>query len=214
MAIAWGIPVKHVLRSGFQQIEILKWYEDIETREAEAEPLESQTEYVLEFSDAFSAETYLRRFMHDPMSMAVLREVASELTYADVSRMDDQEAIRLLAWRMARGAIKLASRAEARQSVAFPIATAEDEQAQMEALVEETPPAEETSLDWVEFRFVDAETGEPLTGVSLKLKLPDGQTKELKTNASGVIRLTNLVPGTVDIEEVISNDALEIVQFE
>jgi len=202
--------VKHIVQHGFQQLEILRWHE---APDADAEGVTSQT---LTFADTLSALTYLRRFAGDPVRMKALRRwVLTSLPYPDVSRKDDQAIVRLVAGQVACGRLKLVWRERISQHTAFgAVGSDAQPEAQAEDLVEETPPAETQPLNWVEFRFVDDETGDALSDIELKLKLPDGQVKSLKTNSDGAIRLTNLVAGTVDIEDIISDDTLEIVQVE
>jgi len=88
------------LHSGFHRIEILKWYE--------CEP----TDEFIVFWDTFSAYSFLRKFVHETFNMKILRNVVAETAYATTSiyRLGDDEIVQRLAWKIARGEIRLVSR--------------------------------------------------------------------------------------------------------
>ena len=73
------------------------------------------------------------------------------------------------------------------------------------------PPAPLTT--WIKFQVLDDETGQPVQGVVLAVKLPDGTTKKSTTDASGMIEITGIPPGTCDIESMIDSDALEVISL-
>lgn len=93
--------MRKILRSGFQKIEILKWYES------------DTTDSFMEFRDAFSALNFLRKFMHDHFNMVLLRNTLAEaLSYTSISRLTDHEILQQLAWQIVRGYIKLVPRVD------------------------------------------------------------------------------------------------------
>lgn len=73
------------------------------------------------------------------------------------------------------------------------------------------PAAPETTLSWIKFKIVDDETGEPMSGVKLKIKLPDGSVQELTTDGQGMIHVTDIPSGSSDIQDMFDDDALEVV---
>ena len=74
--------------------------------------------------------------------------------------------------------------------------------------------ATEEETDWIEFKVVNDETEQPMSGIGLKIKLTTGETKDYTTDSSGMVRIDDLPPGTCDIEEIRDPDASEIVQVE
>jgi hypothetical protein len=75
-------------------------------------------------------------------------------------------------------------------------------------------PAEKTSpeLSWVGFRVVDDETDQPVSGVALKVKLPNGEVRDFTTDGSGRIDVRDIQPGSCTIEKMIDDRALEVVR--
>jgi hypothetical protein len=67
---------------------------------------------------------------------------------------------------------------------------------------------------WVTFKLILEDTGEPASGVDLRLKGPDGTVSIHTTDAAGTVHLSDLTPGTCDLEQVLDIDALEVVHFE
>ncbi len=77
---------------------------------------------------------------------------------------------------------------------------------------ETTVPQEET--DWIEFRVVDDGTGQPVSGVRLKIRLPTGEIRDYTTDGDGIVRIGDLPDGMCDIVEIKDLDAAEVVQVE
>jgi hypothetical protein len=81
-----------------------------------------------------------------------------------------------------------------------------------------TPPPKKDEppkkLHWVKFQVLDDETGKPLSGVVLKIKLPNGSIGQYSTDSSGMISFDPVDPGTCDIQKMIDSDALEVVRVE
>jgi hypothetical protein len=67
---------------------------------------------------------------------------------------------------------------------------------------------------WVTFKLILEDTGEPASGVDLRLKGPDGTVSTYTTDAAGTVHISDLPPGTCDLERVLDIDALEVVQFD
>ena len=78
----------------------------------------------------------------------------------------------------------------------------------------EVAPTEKTSpeLAWVGFQVVDDETNQPVSGVALKVKLPNGELRDLTTDGSGKIDVRDIQPGSCTIEKMVDDRALEVVR--
>jgi type VI secretion system secreted protein VgrG len=79
-----------------------------------------------------------------------------------------------------------------------------------------TPKKEEPpkKLHFVKFQVLDDATGQPMSGVLLKLKLPNGTEGQYSTDSNGMITFDPVDPGTCDIQKMIDSDALEVVQVQ
>lgn len=67
---------------------------------------------------------------------------------------------------------------------------------------------------WITVRLIDDATGAPAANVRLRLRKPDGTVGIYTTDAAGSVHLTDLPSGTCDLEEVMDEDALEVVRVE
>jgi hypothetical protein len=79
---------------------------------------------------------------------------------------------------------------------------------------DEAPPSRlgpQEDLHWIAVRVVDDETDEPLSGVPLKIELPDGRVVTRKTGGDGAVHFSDLEDGTCSIVEMPDEDALEVV---
>lgn len=222
--------MKRVLRHGLQEIEIRSWYER-----------PSQDSRILEFSTESTALYFLYPFLTDPWNLFTLRQVLVEdLSYPDVTQLDDHEVLEQVAWHMTHGQIRLVSLEASRWSTrvsrkaAPKSAVREDEQATADTMAEPIPPparqrirdeeqAEEEGgkevtpapvmTHWIKFQILDESTGQPLPGIGLKIKLPIGAIQEYTTDANGMIHITDLPDGTCDIERIVDAEALEVIEL-
>lgn len=90
--------------------------------------------------------------------------------------------------------------------------TAEDEGQADES--ESSTSSEEDTNNWIEFRVIDDETEEPVSGLKVSIKLPTGEVSDYTTNASGVVRIDNLPAGTFDLEKIIDQEVFEVIRVE
>jgi hypothetical protein len=67
---------------------------------------------------------------------------------------------------------------------------------------------------WIRLMVLDDETGEPIPGVRIRVKLPSGEVGAPATDRRGIIHIGDLNPGTLDIQEILDDDALEVVRIE
>jgi hypothetical protein len=72
------------------------------------------------------------------------------------------------------------------------------------------PPIDEAS-NWFKIQVLDDETGNPVAGVPLMLKLPGREPEEFTTNSDGKVEVSDLPEGTVDILEMDDEEAYEVV---
>jgi len=73
-------------------------------------------------------------------------------------------------------------------------------------------PAAPPERDWVEFLIQDDETGEPIGGVTLKVKLPNGEIRDFTTGGDGKIAIPDIDPGSCEITKMIDEYALEVLE--
>jgi hypothetical protein len=52
---------------------------------------------------------------------------------------------------------------------------------------------------WIEFRVIDDKTGEPIQGVELTIKLPDGSVEKRTTDAGGYVEINNKLKGDCEV---------------
>jgi len=50
--------------------------------------------------------------------------------------------------------------------------------------------------EFVKFTLVDADNGKPISDVVLDIELPDGSFRVVSSDASGVVNISNIDPGT------------------
>lgn len=74
--------------------------------------------------------------------------------------------------------------------------------------VPEEPVAER---HWIIFQVLDDHTERPVEGVDLRLRLPGGRVQTFTTRADGTVFVEGLKPGTVDVQQLLDEDALEVV---
>lgn len=178
----------------------------------------------LSFPDEFSARAFVRQLLREKSNTGSLRRYLLRAGFVtNLSRLDDRKLIREFARRLVSGRIRIVrvdkGTHPARWAIPGGTSTQREEKPTEErprprpVAFTEVRDTEETR-NWVKFRVVDDETGEPVQGVTLKLKLPSGEVGKPTTNRRGGIDLYDLTPGTVDIQEIIDSDALEVVGME
>ena len=189
----------------FQDFEIREWHEmqpgDV------AQP----------FSDVFSALSFLRRFVHDPLAMAALRKVGGMSLWASsLFKYSDHEVLQQLAWQLVAGRLYLVPLDRPGHGIygggGEPAVAPE---APYDDSFEPIAPPEEpvVSTPWITFQVVDDDTATPVAGVKLHLKLPDGTVNTYTTDADGTVHLPDLDPGACDLEHVLDTEAYEVVHF-
>jgi len=66
---------------------------------------------------------------------------------------------------------------------------------------------------WVKFRVVDDLSDEPLAGVTVTIKLPDGTEEAFTTNADGMIEVDGMPAGKFAIEAISDGEAYEVIDL-
>ncbi len=219
--------MKRVLRHGLEEIEIRSWYER-----------PSQDSRILEFPTESTALHFLYPFLTDPWNLLTLRQVLVEdLSYPDVTQLDDHAVLEQVAWHIVQGQIKIvqpfvASQLGIQTGIAktVPLEPEEEEtvpstrrtsqqERQDEPIVETTTaqetavlaaaPVPQTTVSWIKFVVVDDATDEPISGVTLKITLPDGSQRDYTTKPDGMIEIYDIDPGTCNVSCDIRNARLD-----
>ena len=171
----------------------------------------------LQFLDEFSAKTFLRGFLHEPSSMAEMRGCLwRDGMVGDLSMLDDDEVIQEFAERLAAERLRLVVAAPGRSQGGGGVAAEPQAETAGERPTRRPPVfREDRGLQhWVRLKVVDDETGEPIPGVRIRVKLPSGEVGAPTTDRRGIIHIGDLTPGTLDIQEILDDDALEVVGIE
>jgi len=178
---------------------------------------EAAAEAPMGVSSRAGAVALLRAFSRDPLNMTTLRRaLAEEIGRQRVGRLRDAEVVDQLAAQIARGRLRVARHASSNAVLKPPPVQAWQGAAIKEkepVVLESTtgpPPAAETG-SWIKLTVVDDATGEPVPGVTFTLRLPDGTSKEVTTNPSGVAELSDLTPGSFVIQKMADPDGWEVV---
>ncbi len=158
----------------------------------------------LTFGDAHEAETLLRRLLDDMASDAMLRHVLVEATLDSSSfNIGQHEVVTRLARLLFTGRVRVHQRAP--KVFAAP-GTPDDADKKPEK-----PPSLEEQKYWIHFQLLDDDTGEPVPGVTTKLKLPTGEIKMVTSDGEGRVRVRGLPSGNWDLEQMECSDVLEVL---
>ncbi len=199
--------MKSYMRIGMQKIEL--------KRSHECRPDDTP----LVFFSKFSALSFLHILLGDPINMMTMRaRLSVDGAYSlRVGRLGNHEVLNLLALDVISGRYSLLIKSEqgwrAHSSGSTP--AADRRSAAPENRLPTTQRGQtvkEQPTGWVEFQVVDHETGKPLEGVILKVRIPSEGMKRLSTDANGDARIESLDAGTCDIDEIIDLEALEVVR--
>lgn len=178
-----------------------------------------------EFDEA-SARSFLRPFTRDPFAMASLRGFAAgSLPDGGVGSMSDDRIVERLAALLAQGRLRVVPLPRFESLArAFgtrgpePVDEPVDDPAGTPASA--PPPSapasseKPSSQQWISLQLLDDDTGAPIAGVELRLRLPDGSVGTFATNGQGVVRLDDFPEGTIDLEDVADTEGFEVVRFE
>lgn len=76
------------------------------------------------------------------------------------------------------------------------------------------PPDEPKQSAWIRFRVVDDASEEPVPGVRLVVRLPDGAERTVATGPDGSVEIEPTEPGACDMLAVLNEPPLEIVRIQ
>lgn len=166
----------------------------------------------LEFLDEHHAFWFLTQLAEMPANLAAIRRMAEEDGLVlDPYDVDDEHLLRHFAFHLTGTRLRVVQRGAWERVSTFGSRVTEGSSESDEEEEEEETPAESDELTWIKFEVVDDETGDPVKGVTLKVKLPDGSIRNATTDASGMIEIRDIPAGTCDIERMIDSDTLEVV---
>jgi hypothetical protein len=168
-------------------------------------------ETALRFSIDLWALDFLRGLVLSVSNQVTLRLfLIEEGRHSQLSdRLLASDLCRILAHDLVFGRIKIVRPARFR----YPASQMKPREAE-EPEEDEAPPSSlgpQEELHWIAVRVVDDETDEPLSGVPLKIELPDGRVLTRKTGGDGAVHFSDLEDGTCKIVEMPDEDALEVV---
>ena len=198
--------MKKVLTAGFNDYDILH------SRELyEGEPLR--------FGDRRTATQFLRRFQRNPLGVKTMRVfVERGGALGAFARLEDEQVVERLAALLVSRRVLVVPRA-AIYVVPSPDAE-EPAPAPAPSLASEAPLARARPEDkkkkktFIKFRVLDHRTGKPLEGIPLIIRLPDYAVVKEITDASGMVEIHGIDPGTCVLRKIKDSDGLEVIKLE
>jgi hypothetical protein len=163
---------------------------------------------LLPLADAFRARSLLEQFLFDSYDMMVLRDIYAEWAGpGSLVHVSDHDIIAALARRISIGELRVVREPEFRPGGGR-IERAEPEP-------ELAGPAATETKHWIKIKVVDDRTGNPIAGVKMLVRQPNGFEREYETRPDGMIEVHELDPGTCDarstLEQAHIDDALDFV---
>jgi len=184
------------LGKGPEQIEILQWHEKHAAGSS------------LEFSDRQQAFRLLQRYAGDAAAMRLLRNMLADLPGgSSLHRLRDARVLERVSRELAAGRLKIAAAAPLEWSARGGAVAPPEPDEQKKA-----PPPPAPKGGFIVFKVVDNDTGKPLAGVKLKIKLTNGQVAEFTTDWSGMVDIRGIPSGSCDIQSMSCEDVLEVVE--
>lgn len=181
------------LHSDFRVVQILRGVE--KPRRGELLPIRELTQ----------ARSLLRQSGTTWLDIATLRSLlAGELSTASVFRLQDDEVLEQVAWKLYTGYFKVAVEHRVWRTVGLGGRPGQGAAAASSTAPSEAWEAPAASVpaparrDWIRFRVVDEATGSPLEDVQLAITLPDGTVTNYLTDVNGLISIEGIDPGVCD----------------
>jgi hypothetical protein len=162
-------------------------------------------------SSLHSARSFLDRFARDPGNLVVIRDLLRQEFSQSCFGASDQQVLDRLAGLIAAGRLRLVPLPTS------PVSPTSKHFARvLGPIAEPEKPAKviDSSAHWIHLLIVDDETGDPVSNVTVSLKLPSGEIKQFTTDGEGRIRVQGLPPGSWDLEQMEGEDAIDVVKSE
>lgn len=182
----------------------------------------------ISFESHESAAQCLGSYLTDPYNATILRKILYEGSLnCTVCSLSDREVVAQIARMVVRGQVCIARTRAVQYGGGSSVPSVKEvtqaegkkwsKKEYVENFLDENksvPPAAEPAQEtnWIAFKVLYDDTDEPVAGVDLKIKLPDGSTSTYTTDGAGKIYISGLPDGTCDVQEMLDNDALEIVE--
>jgi hypothetical protein len=155
------------------------------------------------FLDEGHAATFLSGLSRDPANLSALRRLYAHLAPGeDSSALDDDRILEGLSRQFSEEHLRAVRCAV---PVRGPYQKGESESVKKRASLEE-------QKHWIQFQIVDEETGEPVAGVSARVKLPTGEVREVTSDSQGRIKVQGLPQGSWDLHHLEFSEILEVVK--
>ena len=163
---------------------------------------------VLEFRDIPTAMSFLRTFQDDPVQMAAIRSLVADHAI-DVQRMDSEQVLTQAAALLINGRVKVLRSRRFSGGRASPDALGPKKADAVQAAKTTAKPKA-----WIEFKVVDDKTGEPVPGVELTIKLPDGSVEKRTTDAGGYVEVNDTLKGNCEVScEIAGAESQTVYEF-
>ena len=167
----------------------------------------------VEFADERDAFRFLTELAEDEFNRAAIRQFAAEdIPILDVQAASDLRVLAYLAANIIAGRFHVVRTGEWHRPARFggkPPEPGEPEEAE-----EQEPPPPSVEKTWIKFEIIDDATDKPVSGVTLKVILPDGKPSSKKSDPDGIVEFKDIDPGTCEIERMLDGDALEVVSVQ
>ncbi len=181
-------------------------------RDAADDPETGETADLMDFSAGGSALAFLQAVAADHANATTLRDLALErYRGSDISNLTDRRLLELVADELETGRLQIIERYRLLHIGGRAQAPAGGQGGDAPF----APPVEPEKPEktWITFEVKDDDTGQPVAGVTLAIKLPDGSVKKMATDGSGKIEIKDIDPGSCDIESMTDAYALEVLSI-
>jgi hypothetical protein len=174
----------HVLRHGSSDLFLLRWPQ----RDAGA---------AIEFPSSDDAWAFAATLVADPHNAAAIRLALAEADPGiDLCSLSDSQVADEFAFRLVHGNVRVAGY----QLVDVPQNAAPTAKAASSEPPPAAAPKKPKAKTWIKIKVIDDRTHEPISGVRLKVTLPDGTEQFETTAGSGIVQIQDIDQGTCDVE--------------
>jgi hypothetical protein len=168
---------------------------------------------ILKFADLNAALFFLRGLRSDREAFAVFREAMGQLV-GDVDRLNEDQVLDRYAVLLVSGRVRILRSCQPAIGSAVGEALSSRKKEEEEGL--SAQQARVPKKHWVEFRVVDDKTGDPIEGVQLTVRMPDGSTEIQTTDAGGYVEFVEILKGecfvTCDMTDARLSNSFQFVR--